>query len=191
MTKLIWLRAALGLEHLKLGLEGFVTEQINRSHSQLRLDVANSMGVSSPSDIDCSGQTLIKNVSHFRPPVFNCEIHSTRDMCISLKCPNASCDVLLKEIAKLHRRHNPVWNNTTINPSQWICNPWEFAKCFLSTSGNQSKTSIKELDCAGILSIMINLFPIARSLKIDDNDIKSENDVLSRVYILIATKSLI
>ena len=179
-----WLLAGLGLKHLKLGLEDFVTKQIANSHKDLLDDVAKSMRLSA-SGLDCSGQTLIQNVNRrsFRPPVYDCQIHTTGDItiCVSKKCPNATCHFLLKEITKFHRQRKPIWSNTNINPSQWICDPWQFAKCFLSVSGNHHINSISEVDCAGILGLMLNLLPIAKSLKIDDKDIKTETNVLSKV----------
>ena len=180
-----WLMAGLGLKHLKLGLEEFVKKQIENSHKELLNNVAKSLSLSSVSDIDCSGQTLIKNVNRraFKPQVFYCDIHITGDIntCVTEKCPNTACHKLIDEITKFHRQHRPIWSNTNINPSQWICDPWQFAKCFLSVSGNHHIHSISEVDAAGILGIMINLLPIAKSLKIDVKDIKAESDVLSKV----------
>ena len=76
-----WLLAGLGLKHLKLGLEDYVTKQIVKSHQDLLQDVAQSMSLS-VSDIDCSGQTLIQNVNRrtFRPPIYYCQIHATGDI---------------------------------------------------------------------------------------------------------------
>ena len=183
-----WLVAGLGLKHLKLGLEDVVTKQIEIAHKDLIQNVSTLMSLSLVSDIDFSGQTLIKNVnrSTFKPQVFHCDIHITGDinMCVSNKCPNAACHKLLNEITKLHRQKRPIWSNTNIDPGQWICDPWEFAKGFLSVSGNHHINSISEVDVAGILGIMINLLPIAKSLKIDDKDIKSGSDVLSKVNII-------
>ena len=180
-----WLLAGLGLKHLKLGLEDYVNKQIVKSHHDLLHDVAQSMNLS-VSDIDCSGQTLIQNANRrtFRPPVYDCQVHSTGDIniCVSKKCENATCHILLKEIIKLHRLKKPIWCNTNINPNQWICDPWQFGKCFLSLSGNHHITSIQEVDCAAILGVMLNLLPIVKSLKIHEKDIKAETDVLSKVF---------
>ena len=180
-----WLLAGLGLKHLKLGLEEFVTKQINSSHKELLNNVAKSMCLPSVSHIDCYGQTLIKHANKrtFKPQIFHCDIHITGEInaCVSEKCPNAACHKLINEITKFHRQHKPIWSNTNINPCQWMCDPWQFAKCFLPVSGNQHLTSISEVDAAGILGIMINLLPIAKSLNIDDKDIKTESDVLSKV----------
>ena len=180
-----WLSAGLGLKHLKLELEDFMTQQIEECHTDLIQNVAMSMGLSSDADLDYTGQTLIHNAikGTFKLTVFDCQIHSTNDIkiCISNKCPNAACHTLLNGIAKLHRQNRPILNNTNMNPTQWQCDPLEFAKCFLKFSGNQHIRSIKEVDCAGILSIMLNLLPIANTLNISDRDIKSENNVLSKV----------
>ena len=179
-----WLLAGLGLKHLKLGLEDYVTKQISKSHQDLLQDVAESMGLPL-SDIDCSRQTLIQNVNRrtFRPTFYDCQIHETGDIniCVSKKCQNATCHILVSKIAKLHRLKKPIWSNTNINPNQWICDPWQFGKCFLSVSGSHHITSITEVEVAGILSLMLNLLPIVKSLKIDEKDIKTENDILSKV----------
>ena len=178
-----WLVAGLGLKHLKLGLEEFVTTQIAYSHKELLNNVAKYVSLSSVKDIDCSGQTLIKNSRAFKPPKFHCDNHITDDIntCVSKQCPNAASHKLINEITKLHRQKKPIWSNTNINPDQFINNPWEFAKCFLSISGNQHINSISEVDAAGILAIMINLLPISKALNIDDKDIKAESDILSKV----------
>ena len=177
--------AGLGLKHLKLGLEEFVTKQIEITHKDLIKNVSTCMSLSSVSDLDCSGQTLIKHANRrtFKSQVFQCDIHITGDIntCVSKKCPNAACHKLINEITKLHRQHRPIWSNTNINPDQFIYDPWEFAKCFLSVSGNHHINSISEVDAAGILGIMINLLPIAKALGIDNKDIKAEYDVLSKV----------
>ena len=123
-----WLSAGLGLKFLKLGLEDFVTQQVEHCHTDLIQNVAMSMGLSTAADLDCSGQTLIQNANKgtFKPPIFYCQMHSTGDikMCITKKCPNAACLNLLKGIAKLHRQNRPIWNNTSLNPNQWQCDPW-------------------------------------------------------------------
>lgn len=178
-----WLSAGLGLKYLKLGLEDFVTQEVGTCHKGLIQSVAMLMGLSSSSNIVCSGQTLIKNVNKFRPSIFYCKNHATSDIkiCISSQCPNATCHILITEITKLHRQKKPIWNNTNMNPNQWLCDPWEFAKCYLSVPGSQHKQSIQETDCSGILSIMINLLPLSKTLKILDKDINFENDALSKV----------
>ena len=118
-----WLLAGLVLKHLKLGLEEFVTKQINSSHKELLNNVAKSMSLSSVSDIYCSGQTFIKHVNKrtFKPKLFHCDIHITGEIntYVSEKCPNAGCHKLINEITKLHRQKTPIWSNTNINPGQW------------------------------------------------------------------------
>ena len=182
-----WLMAAFGLKHLKLGLEEFVKKQIDNSHKELLNSVAKSMSLSSVSDKNCSGQTLITNRRAFKPKIlqkFHCDSHipGDIDMCVSKQCPNAACHKLMNEIKQLHRK-SPIWSNTNINPGQFIYDPFEFAKCFLSSFGNQHINSISEVDAAGLLGIMINLRPIAKSLNIDDKDINAASDVLSKVKI--------
>ena len=101
-----WLSAGLGLKHLKLGLEDYVTKQVEECHKDLIHNVAVAMSFSSAADIDCSGQTLIQNATKgtFKPPVFYCQNHASDiTICVSKKCPNAVCHILLNEIVKLHR----------------------------------------------------------------------------------------
>ena len=142
------------------------------------------MNLNSTVTIDWSKQTILLNVSKhkFTPPKFYCQLHSTGDIKQCKKeCPNAACNHLMIEIKNLHRRKQPIWNNTDINPMKWATYPWEVAKWFLSVTGQRHIQSIQELDCAGLLSIMINLTPIAQALNIAEGDIKNEKDVLSKV----------
>ena len=163
-----WFYAAKGLECLKLGLENYVQSQIEQQYTTLIQTVTNSFGYS-PIVLDCSAQTLIvlPIKYNFRPPAYHCDIHNTRDekVCITEKCPNAVCSKLLIGIRKLHTQMKPIWSNT--DPSKWTCDSWEIAKCFLSSDGYKDTKSVKDVDCSGLLSILINMSPVAKHLNID------------------------
>ena len=179
-----WLYAGLGLKDVKFGLEDYLHNQIEQCHTSLLQNVSTQLMLASIVNIDWSKQTLIINVTKhkFTPPKFYCQLHSTGDIKQCKKeCPNVVCHHLMREIINLHRRKQPIWNNTDINPIKWVTDPWEVAKCFLSVTGQRHIQSIKELDCAGLLSIMINLTPIAQVLNIAEGDIKDEKDVISKV----------
>ena len=176
----LWYLATSGLLRLKLGLVNFVKTHIKVCHLDFLENLAISIGLSSATEIDGTGPTWIQDIDVNKR--FYCQTHETYDIKIcERQCPNASRQKLLDEIKNLHRQKKPIWKNTHINPSQWICNTWEFAKCFLSVAGYQHVNSIEELDPSGVLSIMINLIPIAKKLNINEDDIKKGNDVLSQV----------
>ena len=161
-----WVYAAKGLECLKFGLENYVDTQIEQQHKDLLKTVANILGYSR---IDCSMQTIIALPirSNFIPQSYRCDIHGTSDEkeCIKEKCPNAVCNKLCVELKKMHRQNKPIWSNT--HPSKWTSDYWEIAKCFLSSDGYKDKHSVKDVDCSGLLSILINMSPIAQHINVD------------------------
>ena len=158
-----WFYAAKGLECLKLGLEDYVCTQIEQKYNNLIQTVENTLGYS---PIDCSMQSLIPFPIRFNfvPQTYSCDIHNTRDVnsCVAEKCANAVCYKLLIEIKKMHVHMKPIWANT--DPSKWTGVSWEIAKCFLSSTGYTDTNSVKDVDCSGLLSILINMLPIASNL---------------------------
>ena len=176
----LWYLVTSGLLSLKLGLVEFLKAHIELCHQEFLENIANSLGLASASEINGSDATWIQKIDVNKR--FFCQSHKTGDIeACSLKCPNAARHKLLIEIKNLHRHKYPMWKNTKLIPSQWILDPFEFAKCFLSALGYQHVTSVEELDPSGILSIMINLVPIAKVLNIKESDIKTKTDVLSKV----------
>ena len=118
--------------------------------------------------LDTSSQTLmpISIKYDFKPKSYHCKKHRTyqENECIAKQCANAICNRFINEITSIHRDRNPLWVNT--NPCKWVTDPWEVAKCFMSTGGYKDTHNAKEVDCSGLLSMMINL--IARSYEISD-----------------------
>ena len=161
-----WFYAAKGLECLKVGLEDYVHTQIEQLYNNLLKTVEYVLGFS---PIDCASQTIITLPigSNFRSVSYHCDIHNTRDEkeCIKEKCSNSVCSKLFIEIRKLHTHKKPIWSNT--DPSKWTSDSWEIAKCFLSSDGYKDTQSVKDVDCAGLLSILINMSPIGRNINVN------------------------
>ena len=169
-----WVLAGLGLLYIKEGLEEYLDTEIKSFHTQLLTKIALSLGISA-SAVNCSIQTFIKNPIK-SIPVYDCSAHSTKKYtdCPG-ECPNRICNTILNEIVKACRfgRLNG-WKNSIAN--KWTSDPWEIAKCFLSTDGYINCHSAKDTDCSGLLSIIINLTPIGDSLKLVGG-IDGKNDI--------------
>ena len=63
------------------------------------------------------------------------------------------------QIVQLHHyKTSPEWGNS--KRECWVNNPWEIGKCFLN-KGYSTTKNIEDTDCAGLLTIIINLTTIA------------------------------
>ena len=170
-----WLRAGHGLKVLKEVLEDFVTSHISLFHADILQNVKCS---SAATDISKQTYPLKCNI---RPQEIFCTVHNSNSRinhCTD-DCPNEYCHRIAKYIAKHHRRLKPLWTNT--NPSLWISDPWEIAKCFFCSDGYIDTHSAQDTDCTGLLSIIINLKPIGDTMKLSDKDVKVKKDVFSEV----------
>ena len=157
-----WQKSTLGLLNLKHGLEEFITKRADLIHKDLITTVAKELDYALP--IDCSSQTYIPTGIVWKPGLeYNCPLDGTSDykQC-SKQCPNAVCYSYVRNLRKIHTWRTPIWQNT--KPSEWTKNPWEIAKCFLPVSGYENSKSAEDTDCAGLLSIMINMEPIIEAL---------------------------
>ena len=181
-----WMFVVLGLKQVKLGIETFVTEQLQQWHNDYMQVLATSLELGTADEVNCSEQTIFPPVikGNFIPPTqYRCDINNTDDIneCVTL-CPNVACYKIMKEITQLHRLKRPIWTNT--NPNKWTADPsapWEIAKCFLSSGGFHNTPSYTEIDCAGLLNIIIKMRTITKNLNISDQDIRDSKDVFSKV----------
>ena len=172
-----WLVSCLGLKYVKECLEEYVTQEVDLFHIGLLTDVKNDVGSVLP--IDCSKQTFLhdKNI----PSCYMCNVHKRNINECDNTCHNKICKAIVTYIRGAHRFQQFKLSNT--NPCKWTTDPWEVAKCFMSTDGYEKTTSANDTDCAGLLSICINMKIIGTKLKIKDKSFRSHTDIFSVVNI--------
>lgn len=78
-------------------------------------------------------------------------------------CRNNVCHHFYDSAISKHEKHDPMFVNC--DPTLWREDPWEFAKCFLSSPGFAGRKCPKDLDAAALLSICINEKAIHTSIK--------------------------
>ena len=177
-----WILAGLGLLYLKEGIEEYLDTEIRSFHAQLMVKIAADLSISA-SAVDCSIQAYIKHPMK-SIPAYDCSAHSNKKHTdCPAECPNRICNAIYNEIKQAHRFGRPNgWKNSIAN--KWTSDPWEIAKCFLSTDGYTNCHSATDVDCSGLLSIFINLKPIGDKLKLVCA-IDGKSDILSKVNILV------
>ncbi|XP_053389664.1 uncharacterized protein LOC128552648, partial [Mercenaria mercenaria] len=145
-----WVRGALGLKYLKVGLERFCDTTVSKHHSEILTRLPTTANACT----NCTEESLLP--SHAKK---NCP---NKSKCLCLKkphkrttCPNGGfCSILHDQILDDHRFNDPLLKNTDIQT--WSSDPWSVATCYINTPGYKGKPSAKDVDCAGLLSIFIN-----------------------------------
>ena len=157
-----WIIANLGLMYTKKLLEDFVKVEVEKFHRIIKRKVQSKLSASISYPIHCRTQTLMKKHCGDIPcqTSFMCDICRQTGNCVS-SCINNVCQKLQKEIKNSHSTNKPTWSNT--NASLWADDYWEVGKCFLPKGYADTKT-IKDTDCTGLLTIMIQLPDIAGCL---------------------------
>ncbi|XP_053403098.1 uncharacterized protein LOC123554339 [Mercenaria mercenaria] len=147
-----WVRAATGFRYLKSGLQTFISRQLQEQHS----NILRKIGPAAVRCTSCTTDNLLPDhpsrtcrcLQKFRNKCFCKDHHSRR------KCPNNFCSKFYDEIIFSHAEANPLWFN--VDTTRWYDNFFEFAKCFVSTTGYREQHSVTEMDALGLLSIAIN-----------------------------------
>ncbi|XP_053395917.1 uncharacterized protein LOC123523486 [Mercenaria mercenaria] len=172
-----WVRGALGLKYLKLGLEAFSDNIVENHHSKILTTLLST------------GNTCAKCSLEFLLPLHKKEHCPKPSKCLCSKqprkrnkCPNGGfCSKFYDLILWDHRFKDPLLTNTNIQ--KWSSDPWSVATCYISTPGYEDRKSAKEVDCAGLLSIFINNIFFHRSL--GDVEIDGETDLFKKVHVNI------
>ncbi|XP_045212775.2 uncharacterized protein LOC123563809 [Mercenaria mercenaria] len=145
-----WLLAAVGLKYLKEGLEEFTDQSLRKQHE----DFLKALPAKTGQCIQCI-QCTINNIL---PSHNTTSCRKAKCWCRDKKrrrlCPVGQCSQMHDLIASSHRTGEPNWSNT--DPQKWHANHISIGACFINTPGYKLKRSITEIDCSGILSIMIN-----------------------------------
>ncbi|XP_060551221.1 uncharacterized protein LOC132712805 [Ruditapes philippinarum] len=145
-----WMRGALALKYLKIGLEGFSDKAVHKQHNELMKKLGNSCST-------CTEESLLPHKQDQCP-------RQRKHQCLCTKgqkqksrqmCPNGGfCGNVYNQIVYKHRFQDPLFTNTDIQ--KWSSDAWSVATCFVNTTGYKGKQSAKDVDCSGLLSMCIN-----------------------------------
>ncbi|XP_060583146.1 uncharacterized protein LOC132739440 [Ruditapes philippinarum] len=145
-----WMRGALALKYLKIGLEGFFDKAVHKQHNDLMKTLGNSCST-------CTEESLLPHKQDQCP-------RQRKHQCLCTKgqkqksrrmCPNEGfCGNVYNQIVCYHRFQDPSFTNTDVQ--KWSNDPWSIATCFINSTGYKGKQSAKEVDCSGLLSMCIN-----------------------------------
>lgn len=161
-----WVRGSLALKYLKQGLVDHIDQSIKTQHSQF----IKNCTVSGASSITC-GLCTLDNVLPEHSGERCKQKARSRCFCYSTigrrKCPVSHCSLFMDMVIKEHWLKDPIWNNS--DPTKWLSEYWQYAKCFLSTFVKTSADSAQSADASDLLSIAINNTSIRNNLQhIDD-----------------------
>ncbi|XP_060584649.1 uncharacterized protein LOC132740700 [Ruditapes philippinarum] len=145
-----WMRGALALKYLKIGLEGFSDKAVHKQHNDLMKKLGNYCNT-------CTEESLLPHKQDQCP-------RQRKHQCLCTKgqkqksrqmCPNGGfCGNVYNQIVYKHRFQDPLFTNTDIQ--KWSNDAWSVATCFVNTTGYKGKQSAKDIDCSGLLSMCIN-----------------------------------
>ncbi|XP_053386219.1 uncharacterized protein LOC123545283 [Mercenaria mercenaria] len=153
-----WVKAGLGLRYLKEGLEPFSDDIVRQQHVDILNSVKQTCNVTTVNCGNCNLKTLMPN--HVRISSRNCPLGQANCNCLyprgKIVCPNNVCGAIYDTIVTVHnsRPPAPFWKNTDVK--KWCTDPWAVAKCFINAQGYAQKTSAAEIDCSGLLHVIIN-----------------------------------
>ncbi|XP_060555731.1 uncharacterized protein LOC132716464 [Ruditapes philippinarum] len=153
-----WMRGALALKYLKIGLEGFSDKAVTKQHNDLMKTLSNACNT-------CTEESLLphKQDQCPRQRKYQCLCTKSQKNLSRQMCPNGGfCGYVYNRIVCNHRFQDPLFANTDIK--KWSSDPWSVATCFINTTGYKGKQSAKEIDCSGLLSMCINNIDIEMML---------------------------
>ncbi|XP_053383433.1 uncharacterized protein LOC123543917 [Mercenaria mercenaria] len=153
-----WVRAGLGIKYVKDGLEPFCDHVVNQQHADILHKVQQKHNLSAVACGLCDVRTL--QPDHVQSKNRQCPLGQTHCNCLhprgKTSCPNNVCGAIYDEIIRRHASTPPVpyWRNTDAH--QWCTEPWAVAKCFINAPGYEHKLRATEIDCSGLLHLLIN-----------------------------------
>ncbi|XP_060575426.1 uncharacterized protein LOC132732915 [Ruditapes philippinarum] len=145
-----WMRGALALKYLKIGLEDFSEKVVAKHHNDLMKTLGNTCNT-------CTERSLLphKQDQCPRQGKHQCLCTKIQKKKSRLLCPNGGfCGNVYNKIVCNHRFQDPSFTNTDVQ--KWSSDPWSVATCFINTTGYKDKQSAKDVDCSGLLSMCIN-----------------------------------
>ncbi|XP_053383171.1 uncharacterized protein LOC123541325 [Mercenaria mercenaria] len=153
-----WVKAGLGLDYLREGLLPFCDEIVNRHHTAILDDIKQKVNLSTVTCGHCTVKTL--KPDHVNAGYKQCPFGQVNCNCCfpsaKTSCPNNVCGAIYDAITKSHGSTPPAPNWKNSNTEKWCTDPWSIAKCFISAPGYDQKITAADIDCTGILHIIIN-----------------------------------
>ncbi|XP_053405069.1 uncharacterized protein LOC123566670 [Mercenaria mercenaria] len=153
-----WLKAGLGLRYLKEGLAPFCEDVAKQQHKDILDNIKQTKILPTVTCGQCAVRTL--KPDHVKIGKNKCPLGQANCNCCckggKIACPNNVCGAIYDNIITNHASVPPApnWKNT--QSQQWTVDPWSIAKCFINVSGYDLKTSAADIDCTGLLHVIIN-----------------------------------
>ncbi|XP_053405567.1 uncharacterized protein LOC123566697 isoform X2 [Mercenaria mercenaria] len=153
-----WVKAGLGLGYLKEGLAPFCDNVAKQQHKDILDDIKQTKNLSTVTCGQCALKTL--KPDHVKIGKKQCPLDHDKCNCCYTSgknaCPNNVCGAIYDNIIANHASTPPApyWKNT--QTQQWTGDPWSIAKCFINAPGYDQKTSAADIDCTGLLHVIIN-----------------------------------
>ncbi|XP_053395788.1 obscurin-like [Mercenaria mercenaria] len=165
-----WIRGALGIKYLKQGIQEFAENSVQSHHYEIKKQLPPVVCE------NCTEDVLLPSHTQGQcPKKSKClcsKQRKNRRVCQS----QGFCSTFYDKILFDHRFFDLTLTNTDI-PS-WGTDPWSVATCYISTTGYRGKPSANEIDCSGLLSMLINNTFIHRIL--GDVEINGETDLFKQ-----------
>lgn len=111
---------------------------------------------------DCTANSILPNHDKNYCTYQKCNCKEPR-LRKTKPCKTNWCGHFYNEILNVHMFRDPYFVNA--KPHLWKKNPWEFAKCFLSTPGHEASQSSDDADVTALMSICRNDKFIQTSIK--------------------------
>ncbi|XP_053386992.1 uncharacterized protein LOC123541808 [Mercenaria mercenaria] len=173
-----WVRGALGLKYLKVGLEGLLEPLVEKRHKELLKKAEAGTDYNFKHCKKCNNENFIPH------PKSKCQRTERKYKCFCTnrngrECPSDGfCGFMYNQIVSDHQFGEPTLKNTQIE--NWSTSPWSIATTYINTEGYVGKSSAKEIDCSGLLSIFANNMNCSKyvSLKDIEEARKARNELL-------------
>ncbi|XP_053405594.1 uncharacterized protein LOC123565435 [Mercenaria mercenaria] len=153
-----WVKAGLGLGYLKEGLAPFCDDVAEQQHKDILDNIKLTKNLPTVTCAQCALRTL--KPDHVKIGKNQCPYGQANCNCCytsgKIACPNNVCGAIYDNIIINHASTPPApnWKNT--QSQQWTGDPWSIAKCFINAPGYDQKTSAADIDCTGLLHVIIN-----------------------------------
>jgi hypothetical protein len=170
-----WMKGALSLKYLKIGLEGISDKAVIKQHNDLMKKLGNTCNT-------CTEETLLPHKQDLCPRQrkYQCLCTKSQKETSRRMCPNGGfCGSVYNAIVCKYRFQDPLFMNTDVQ--KWSSDPWSIARCFINTTGYKGKQSAKETDCSGLLSMCINNIDI--EMMLGEGIIDGKIDAFAQVII--------
>ena len=96
-------------------------------------------------------------------------------------CPSRICSDITSQIESVHRYSRPCYKNSNIK--QWLSDPWEIAKCYMSRSKDLEGKPESDIGFRSVLNVVINNTRFQRFNTAVD--MTNDNNIFCKVFTLV------